>query len=213
MEYTLARNTLYGKIFAGLFASLLTASVGLFTGQFVPTGLMMLLMLVEFVMIFAAAFMQRRRRIGMSFVLAFTFISGLTLFSILARYTDMLGAMAVLKAVGVATIAFLVAAIVAARTSFDFSFLGGFLLIGLLAIVGMGVVSMFIGFSTMTGLVYSLLGIAIFIGYVLYDVNRIAHQGVTSDQVPWVVLSLYLDFVNLFLFVLRLMGVLQDSRR
>jgi len=190
-----------------------TAALGMTVGTQIPFGVIGLLLIVELVMIFAAMFMHRRRRIGMPFVLVFTFISGITLWPTIYFYTTQIGAYLVLEAVGVSSVAFLVAAGVASRTSFDFSFLGGFLFIGLLAVLGMGIVSLFIGFSTMTQLIYSLLGIAIFIGYVLFDVNRIAHNGISEAAIPWVVLSLYLDFINLFLFVLRLFGVLQSSRR
>ncbi|GMA50246.1 hypothetical protein GCM10025857_16030 [Alicyclobacillus contaminans] len=211
--YALTRGTLLGKVFFGLFLSLMCAFLGVWAGTQVPPAFIGILMIVELVMIVVAMFMQRRRAIGMPFVLAFTFISGITLWPTLHAYLYALGAAVVLKAVGVSAGAFLVAAVVASRTSFDFSFLGGFLLIGLLAVVGMGLVSLFVGFSTMAELVYSLLGIAVFIGYVLFDVNRLAQQEIPETAVPWVVLSLYLDFVNLLLFVLRLFGVLQSSDR
>jgi uncharacterized protein len=212
--YTLVRGNILGKVFFGLFLSLIAAFAGVLAGTQIPTPLIGLLAIVEIIMIVAAMFLQRRKSIGMTFVLAFTFISGITLWPAIAMYTTLLGPAVVLKAIGVSAVAFLVAAGVASRTSFDFSFLGGFLFIGLIGILLMGVVSLFIGFSTVTELIYSLLGIAIFIGYVLFDVNRIAHMGVSQEQVPWVVLSLYLDFINLLLFVLRLFGVLQsDSRR
>ncbi|CAM3977308.1 Bax inhibitor-1 family protein [Alicyclobacillus pomorum] len=211
--YVLSRGSLLGKVFFGLCLSLVSAFLGVWAGTQIPTAVIGILMIVELVMIVVAMFMQRRRAIGMPFVLAFTFISGITLWPTLHYYAYTLGAAVVLKAIGVSAGAFLVAAVVASRTSFDFSFLGGFLLVGLLAVLGMGVVSLFIGFSTMAELIYSLLGIAIFIGYVLFDVNRIAHNGIAERDIPWVVLSLYLDFVNLLLFVLRLFGVLQSDRR
>ncbi|KPV45458.1 Bax inhibitor-1/YccA family protein [Alicyclobacillus ferrooxydans] len=209
------RNSVLGRVFLGLSISLVFAFAGVFTGQYVPAGVIGLLMIVEFAMLIGAMFLQRRRSIGMWFVYLFTFVSGVTLYPTLSYYAGVLGPGALLKAIGVSAIAFLVAAAVASRTSFDFSWLGGFLLIGLIAIVIMGLVSFFTGFSTMFGLVYSLLGIAIFVGYVLYDVNRMAHFGLSENAVPWMVLSLYLDFINLLLFVLQLLGILggQSSRR
>ncbi|QQE79481.1 Bax inhibitor-1 family protein [Alicyclobacillus sp. SO9] len=211
--YSVSRQAVLPKVFSGLFLSLLTAFVGLVLGQFVPTPLLLVLMIVEVVMIIAAMLMQGRRQIGMGFVLTFTFISGMTLYLVVSQYISQLGSFIVLEAVGVSAGAFLIAAIVAAQTSLDFSFLGGFLFIGLMAVLLMGLVTLFIPFSNLANLIYALLGIAVFIGYVLFDVNRIARQGLTEAMVPWVVLSLYLDFVNLFLFVLRLMGILQSSRR
>jgi FtsH-binding integral membrane protein len=201
------------RVFLGLGLSLITAFAGVYVGQYVPPLLVGVLMLVELGMIIIAMIMQRSRRIGMPFVLTFSFISGVTLYPTIAYYVYTLGAPTLLKALGVSAAAFLVAAAVASRSSFDFTFLGGFLFIGLLALLLMGLVSFFIPFSTQAGLIYSLIGIAVFVGYVLFDVNRLVHFGITDDQVPWVVLSLYLDFVNLFLFILRLFGVLQSDRR
>jgi uncharacterized protein len=209
----LTRNSVLGRVFFHLAISLVFAFVGVFAGQYVPPGVIRLLMFVELIMIFGAMFLQRRRSMGMPFVFLFTFISGITLYPIRAYYTGLLGPATLLKAIGVSAIAFIVAGAVASRTSFDFSFLGGFLFIGLIAIVVMGLVSMFVGFSTMAGLIYSLLGIAIFIGYVLFDVNRMAHNGLSEAMVPWMVLSLYLDFINLLLFVLQLLGILGGQRR
>lgn len=212
-EAVLSRNTLLGKVFMGLFWSLLVAFVGLFIGQYVPLGVIRLLWLVSFVMVIVAMFRQRRKAIGMGFVMAFTFIVGITLYPTIMAYTNQMGATVVLEAAGVTAAAFLVSALVASNTSMDFSWLGGFLFVGLIAIVLMGVVSIFTGFSSVMNLTYSLLGVAIFIGYILFDVNRIARVGVTPEMVPWVVLSLFLDIINLFLFILRLLGVVQSSRR
>jgi FtsH-binding integral membrane protein len=212
-SYALTRNHVMSRVFLGLGLSLATACAGVYAGQFVPPLLVGLLMLVEIGMIVAGMFLQRSRRIGMPFVLVFTFISGMTLYPAIAYYVYTLGAPTVIKAIAVSAAAFFIAAAVASRSSFDFTFLGGFLFIGLIALLLMGLVSFFIPFSTEAGLIYSVIGIAVFVGYVLFDVNRLVHFGVTEDQVPWVVLSLYLDFVNLFLFILRLFGVLQSDRR
>ncbi|MDQ0190764.1 Bax inhibitor-1 family protein [Alicyclobacillus cycloheptanicus] len=211
-SYTIARNALMSRVFFGLFLSLLTASIGLAAGQYVPPVWLRMLVFVELAMMVVAMFLQRSRRIGMPFVLAFTFVSGMTLYPVISYYISIIGAALVLEAAAISGAAFLIAAIVASRSWFDFTFLSGFLFIGLLALVLMGVVSFFVPFGSTASLVYTLLGIAIFIGYVLFDVNRLVHYGVSEQMVPWVVLSLYLDLINLFLFVLRLVG-LNVSRR
>lgn len=200
------------RVFFGLFLSLLTACIGLVLGQYVPIQWHYPLIFVELGMLVVAMLMQRSRRIGMTFVLAFTLISGMTLFPIIALYTSMLGATMVLEAAAVTGVAFLITAIVASRTEFDFTFLRGFLFVGLLALLLLGVGSLFINFGSTMSMVYTLLGIAIFIGYILFDVNRMVHHGVSEQMVPWIVLSLYLDVVNLFLFILSLFG-LTSSRR
>lgn len=211
--YSVSRGSAIGRVFMGLFGTLLTASIGVYASQYMPPAIVPIAMVVELVMIIAAMFLQRRRSIGYGFVYSFTFISGITLYPYIASYTMTYGPGLVLQALLVTAGAFLISAIVASRTSLDFSFLGGFLFVGLMAILLMGIVSLFTGFSTVASLIYSLIGIGVFIGYILYDVNRIARQGIAEQNIPWVVLTLYLDIVNLFLFILRLMGIMQSSRR
>ncbi|TDY44526.1 hypothetical protein C7445_10924 [Alicyclobacillus sacchari] len=209
--YTITQNRLLGRVFLGLFGTLLTALVGVLAGTQLPIGLIPVLSLVELGMIVYAMFRQRTRAIGFPFVYLFTFISGITLWPIISYYAIGLGVGIVIKALAVTAGAFLVASFVASRSSMDFSFLGGFLFIGMLALLLMGIVSIFTGFSSVASLIYAFLGVAIFVGYVLFDVNRLAQYGVAEQHVPWMVLSLYLDFVNLFLFVLRLMGIMGGS--
>ena len=68
-------------------------------------------------------------------------------------------------------------------------------------------------------MIISLLGIAIFIGLTAWDVQKIKdfalQEGVYDDQqvkkvVIWGALQLYLDFINLFLKLLRFMGKRRD---
>lgn len=209
--YTITQNRLLSRVFLGLCASLVTAGLGVVAGSHLPIGLAPVLWIVEIGMIVYAMFRQYSRAIGYPFVFVFTFISGMTLSYALMSYAAVFGFGLILKALAVTAGAFLVASFVASRTSMDFSFLGGFLLVGTLALLLMGLVAIFTGFSSTASLIYAYLGVAIFIGYVLYDVNRLAQYGISEQYVPWMVLSLYLDFVNLFLFILRLMGIMSGG--
>ncbi|WP_206832113.1 Bax inhibitor-1/YccA family protein [Alicyclobacillus fructus] len=209
--YTITQNKILSRVFLGLCVSLVTAGIGVVVGTRLPYGLTPILWLVELGMIVYAMFRQYTRAIGYPFVFTFTFISGMTLSYALMAYASAFGMGLVLKALAVTAGAFLVASFVASRTSMDFSFLGGFLMIGTLALLLMGLVAMFTGFSSAASLIYAYLGVAIFIGYVLFDVNRLAQYGVAEQHVPWMVLSLYLDFINLFLFILRLMGIMSGG--
>lgn len=211
--YSMSRGNIMSKVFLGLFVSLIFAAIGNYVGQFLPPAVDELAIFVELIMIIAAMFMSRRRAIGYPFVFTFTFISGLSIYPYIAAYTSEYGSGIVFKALAVTAVSFLVASIVASRSSMDFSFLRGFLFIGIIALILMGIVSFFVGFSSTTELMYSFLGIAIFIGYVLFDVNRIARRGVAEQHIPWVVLSLYLDIINLFLFILQFFGASSSSRR
>jgi FtsH-binding integral membrane protein len=52
-------------------------------------------------------------------------------------------------------------------------------------------------------------GVLIFSGFILYDISQY-RQGLTNEAIPLAVLNLYLDFINLFLSLLRLLGISRD---
>ncbi|MDB5085739.1 MAG: hypothetical protein JWN30_2625 [Bacilli bacterium] len=202
-----SRRMATGRVLPAFFISLLIATVGLYAGQMVPQVLMLPLMLVEIIMIFAASFV-RKRQVGYGFLYSFTFLSGITLFPVISYYSHGLGANTVLEAFLVTVFAFGGASLYVITTKANFNFLGGFLFIGILALLGIGLVQLiFPAVAAGVNQVYTVLGILVFVGYILFDVSRITNYGVDEDQVPRVVLSLYLDFVNLFLFILRLFGL------
>ena len=97
-------------------------------------------------------------------------------------------------------------------TKRDLSALGTFLIIGLVGLIVASIVNMFLQSNPMS-LVISALGVLIFAGLTAYDTQRtksLYYQVAGTDMVGKVVimsaLALYLDFINMFLFILRLFG-------
>ncbi|WP_310178439.1 Bax inhibitor-1/YccA family protein [Neobacillus niacini] len=191
--------------------SLAFAFIGTMAGVFVPTGLFLPLSILELVMLFAAFFFRRKKAISYSFLYIFTFISGITLYPIVAHYLATTGANTVIMAFATTTVVFTGIAIYAAKSKRNFSFLGGFLLAALLALVAISIFNIFWPLSTTGMLAYSFIGVMVFSGYVLFDFSRMKHYGVSAEDVPLVALSLYLDFINLFLSILRIFGILQSK--
>jgi len=89
--------------------------------------------------------------------------------------------------------------------------LRGTLFMGLIGLIVASVVNMFLGASVF-GWIISLVGVVIFTALTAYDVQRIssgslvAATGSVEKAAVYGALSLYLDFINLFLFLLRLLG-------
>ena len=89
--------------------------------------------------------------------------------------------------------------------------LGGILFMGLVGLVVAMFINIFLGSSQMTWLI-SIVGVALFTALTAYDVQRIqsgdiaARVGSMEKAAVIGALQLYLDFINLFLFMLRLMG-------
>ena len=90
--------------------------------------------------------------------------------------------------------------------------MGQFMFVGLIAIVIASIVNIFIG-STVMATVISALAIIIFLGLTAYDTQRIREM-VSVDTSPAVevsgALTLYMDFINLFLNLLQLFGGRKD---
>ncbi|MEH7110485.1 MULTISPECIES: Bax inhibitor-1/YccA family protein [Bacillaceae] len=190
--------------------SLAIAFIGTMAGSFIPPALFLPLAILEFVMILAAVFFRRKKAISFSFLYIFTFISGITLYPIVAYYLATSGANVVLMAFGTTTVVFTGIAVYAAKSKRNFSFMGGFLLAALLALVAIGLFQLFIPLSTTGMLAYSFIGVLVFSGYVLFDISRMKHHGVRPEDVPLAALSLYLDFINLFVSILRIFGILNS---
>jgi hypothetical protein len=93
--------------------------------------------------------------------------------------------------------------------------LGGFLMMGLVGIMIASVVNLFIG-SNMISTIVSYVGVLVFVGLTAYDTQYIKNMalsqpeglaaGVLRRGAIIGALKLYLDFINLFLMLLRIMG-------
>ena len=98
-------------------------------------------------------------------------------------------------------------------TKRDLSALGKFLFMGLVGLIIAMVVNFFVA-SSMMGFIISVLGVLIFAGLTAYDTQRLKNM---YDQVGYAgdsakkfaiigALMLYLDFINMFMFLLHLLG-------
>jgi uncharacterized protein len=97
-------------------------------------------------------------------------------------------------------------------TKRDLTKLGSFLMMGLIGIIIASVVNMFMR-SGMMEFVISILGVLIFVGLTAYDTQKIKNMYAMSDsgevmgkKAVMGALTLYLDFINLFIMLLRLFG-------
>ena len=107
--------------------------------------------------------------------------------------------------------AFLTTVIFGALTAYvfvtrkDFSFMGGILFVGLIALIVGGLANVFFFKSAGAGYWMAWVTAFLFSGYVLFDTSRIIHR---YDEKGYcsAALALFLDFLNLFLAILRILG-------
>jgi FtsH-binding integral membrane protein len=138
----------------------------------------------------------------------FAGLMGLSLSSILLIYTGM----SVTRVFFICSATFGAMSIYGYTTKRDLTKLGSFLMMGLIGIIIASVVNIFLK-STMMYFVISILGVLIFVGLTAYDTQKIKNMYMASDSGELMgkkavmgALTLYLDFINLFIMLLRLFG-------
>lgn len=146
--------------------------------------------------------------------LLYSALNGVTLSSILMIYT----AASIFKAFIVCTGMFAMMSVYGATTKKDLTAWGSFLFMGLIGIILASVVNIFMGSSALD-FVISAIGVLIFTGLTAFDVQKLRAMGESAPMDDAVAirrgtilgaLTLYLDFINLFLFLLRFFGASRD---
>lgn len=155
------------------------------------------------------------RRFSMNFVYLFTFIDGILMSPVISYYVGDMGAEMVINVLLATAIIFGGLAFVANRSeSGRFLRWGPVLFISLIALLIISIINIFID-GTVFNIVISIIGIVIFSGYILYDVSliksEIEYGGINDrNDLSIHVLNLYLDFINIFIDLLRLVKELND---
>ncbi len=210
--YAQTANTGYLPSVLKAFAlSLAFAFLGTMAGVYVPPALFLPLVILELAMLIGAFFLRKKKAISYTFLYSFTFISGITTYPIIAHYIATAGANTVLMAVGTTAVVFGGLAFYATTTKRDLSFLGGMLMAALLALICISIFNIIWPLSSTAMLAFSFIGVLVFSGYVLFDFNRMKQFGVSAEEVPLMALNLYLDFINLFINILRIFGILSSD--
>jgi FtsH-binding integral membrane protein len=147
--------------------------------------------------------------LGLFFIYALTM--GLVLGVIVLAYVGTIGMSGVVSAFAGAAAIFGGAALYGAVTKRDLTSLGGILFMGLLGLMVVMLLQLFFfSDSSMASLLIGIVGVAIFTGLTAWDVQRLkngAMPNINKDSATVLgALALYLDFINLFLFMLRIFG-------
>ncbi len=152
---------------------------------------------------FAAISANRNSSFGVVLLLGLTFLLGLLLGPILQHALHLSnGGQIVGLAAGGTGIILLTLASIATTTKKDFSFMGKFLLVGIILLIVASLANIFLQIPAMT-LALSAIGVILFSGFILYDVSRIVNGGETNYVMA--TLSLYMSIYNLFTSLLQLL--------
>lgn len=153
--------------------------------------------------------MERMSRPALQFFLhGFAALMGLSFATIFAVYN--MGS--IVSAFMAGAILFSVMSFYGYFTKKDLTSIGSLMFVGLIAIIIASIVNIFIG-STVMQMVISAIAVLVFLGLTAYDTQKIremvSYENDGKMEV-WGALSLYLDFINLFLSLLQLFGGRKD---
>lgn len=100
-----------------------------------------------------------------------------------------------------------ITALIGLYSGIDFSFMGKFLLIALIILVGLNIIRLFIKINGTKRKIIVIFGVALFTLYLIYDFNRITRSENTWYDAMDIAINIYLDIINLFLYLLDLLSV------
>ncbi len=180
-------------------------------GRTTMTGLGWIVMLAPlgFVLLMSFGFQKLSSTALIALFLIYSVLTGMSLSFIFLVYTQA----SIYSTFGIAAGMFGAMALVGYTTNTDLTKFGSIMFMGLIGIIIASVINIFVHSAGMNYLI-SILGVLIFTGLTAYDVQKIKRIGAgveygteaTAKLSIMGALNLYLDFINLFLFLLRLFG-------
>lgn len=207
----------YGWMSAGLA---LTAVVATFTASsqammnLIFGNMMVLIILVvaQFGLVIGLSAAINRLSAGAAtgMFMLYSALNGLTLSSIFVAYAGVTIASAFAVSAGM----FLAMSVYGLITKRDLTSWGSFLFMGLIGMILASVVNIFVK-SSMLGMILNYVGVLVFVGLTAYDTQRLKDMGEYAPMNDATALrrgsilgalTLYLDFINLFLMMLRIFG-------
>lgn len=195
----------YQLFAASLLAATAGAYIGISTFGDLVSQYYIGFVILEFALLFGLMFAKSKPGINLILLFAFTFTTGLTLTPILSRILGLPGGAAIVaQAFLLTTAIFGVMSIFALRTKKDLASMGKTLFIALIVVVIGSLINLFLG-SPILQVALAGAGAILFSIFIAYDTQNIM-RGLYDSPVMAAV-SLYLDFLNLFISLLQILGI------
>ncbi len=195
------------KFFAG---SLLLATIGALLGLMNFQAVVQykwVFFIAEIVVFFGLMFSKSKPGLNLFMLFAFTSLSGVTLVPLLGMVIAKAGLGAIWQALGMTTIVFGLMSVYALKTKNDLANMGKMLFIALIVVLVCSLINLFLG-SPMFQVVIAGASAILFSLYIAYDTQNIV-KGMYDSPIDAAV-SLYLDFLNVFISILQIIGIFSD---
>ncbi|GAA9843276.1 Bax inhibitor-1/YccA family protein [Helicobacter pylori] len=195
------------KFFAG---SLLLATIGALLGLMNFQAVVQykwVFFIAEIAALFGLMFSKSKPGLNLFMLFAFTSLSGVTLVPLLGMVIAKAGLGAIWQALGMTTIVFGLMSVYALKTKNDLANMGKMLFIALIVVVVCSLINLFLG-SPMFQVVIAGASAILFSLYIAYDTQNIV-KGMYDSPIDAAV-DLYLDFLNVFISILQIIGIFSD---
>ncbi len=212
MDMKVVPSSFYSRVMLYFGLAILTSAIGTYVGfRYLATifisnpFLIWVLFGLELILVFTSRMWSTKRPVNYVLLAAFAFITGVTLVPLLLSVIiEFGGPDIIIKALGATAMMFAGTAIFGWVTHRNLSGLRGFLLMGLIGLIIVSLIGIFIPWGNNFEMIYSGIGVLIFSGYTMYDIQRL--KMFPADRPLDAALMLYLDIFNLFVFILRLIS-------
>ncbi|GAA7974815.1 Bax inhibitor-1/YccA family protein [Helicobacter pylori] len=195
------------KFFAG---SLLLATIGALLGLMNFQAVVQykwVFFIAEIAALFGLMFSKSKPGLNLFMLFAFTSLSGVTLVPLLGMVIAKAGLGAIWQALGMTTIIFGLMSVYALKTKNDLANMGKMLFIALIVVLVCSLINLFLG-SPMFQVVIAGASAILFSLYIAYDTQNIV-KGMYDSPIDAAV-DLYLDFLNVFISILQIIGIFSD---
>ena len=165
-----------------------------------------------FIVLFALMFAINKPGLNLFLLYLFTFLEGLSLSPLIGLYLAAGYSYILAEAFLITAVTSLGLAAYAWTTKRDFSGLGGKLFFGVILLLVASLVSIFFH-STFFVFLICVAGVGIFSAYILYYVQRAKYMPDTLPNAIGLTVSLFITVLNLFIYILEILTILQGSNR
>ncbi len=205
-------STLMAQVLGLLGFSFAFTAVGALVGIQLGPGGYLVGLITSLVTLVALTLLKERTPLNLVLLYAFATADGLLLGGILEEYVQAGLGGAIVDAAGTTAVVTLAASAYGVSTKRDLTKLRGILTIGLFALLGALIVGLFVHLAAFQ-LAIAVIGALLFTGFITLDMQRVARTRSASEgEAILMAVSIYLDIVNLFLFLLQIFGLGQSNR-
>ena len=208
-------NKLISKSFLWMFIGLLVTFITGYviclnqqTLMFALSGFYIIAIIVQLVLVFVLSrnlFKLKPTTVKILFLI-YSMVTGFTFASVFVVYEIA----SIIFVFALAAVLFGIMGLIGYYSNIDFSKFSSYLMFGLIGVIIASIINIFWINDTFTTII-CIISILVFLGFTAYDIQKIKRLNIDSDNVAiYGALELYLDFINIFLDLLRLFARERD---